>query len=490
MAASLTTREKVGHLYRRFGLGARPEDFEKGLKEGVEGTLDRLLDFKGCPESPESISEFFWREKEEPDLNTWRVRTYWIYRMLNTERPLLEKLAFFWHSSFAVSDGKVEDGPMMADYLTAIHQNSAGRFLPLLQAMSKNPAMMRYLDMQRSMRGNPNENFAREVMELFTLGIGNYTEEDVKEVARALTGWGYVQIFWEMPGNSETKLRESLKYDRPFSSFAYMPAMHDPTPKTVLGKTGAFDGDEVLEMLADHPVTAKRTALRLWKFFGCENPKESAVEREAKVFRQSKGDVRRVLESMARSKEFWEPDVVRQLPKSPVDFAIPIARQMGAGKLVNSLRKSDADRYTMIPQRAFEQAAHLGWVMELQGLNLLWPPTVEGWHWGQAWLTPETMARRFQFRGMEIWAAESKEGYGCQYVREAVKAKAPADSAAMAVALFDHFDVVASPEALKAATDRCEASGGTKCLDEWGNFAGVLHDTLRLMVAMPGTHLG
>jgi uncharacterized protein (DUF1800 family) len=181
---------------------------------------------------------------------------------------------------------------------------------------------MRYLDMQRSIRGNPNENFPREVMELFTLGIGNYTETDVKEAAKALTGWGYIHIFYELPGSTEQKVMDWLHYDRPFTSFTLMPAMHDPTPKTILGKTEAYDGDSFLAVLAHHPATAKHLSKKLWELFVYSNPEPEVVDRIARAFTRSKGDIRKVMHAIVDSREFWSDKSVRKFVKSPVDLCI------------------------------------------------------------------------------------------------------------------------------------------------------------------------
>ncbi|RYG42279.1 DUF1800 domain-containing protein, partial [bacterium] len=401
----LTDREKLAHLYRRFGLGATPWELDEAEKLGYERALTRLLDWDKVEDPGEAVSpyEFCWRDKEDPDTGSWRFRSWWIYRMLTTTRPAKEKLTLFWHSHFAVGDDKVENGAMMLEYLQTLRRNAGAKFSVLLEAVAKDPAMMRYLDMQRSIRGRPNENFAREVMELFTLGIGHYTEEDVKEVSRALTGWGYIDTYWEMGGTPIERLKESIRDDRPFATFTYMPPMHDPGPKTILGKTAPWDGDGVLKMLAEHPTTAEHIATKLWTFYAYADPEPAVVARIASAFRKSGGDIRHTLFAIARAPEFWSEKCLRHLAKSPLDYTLGIARAQGLGKAVSELRKPDADVYQAVAQRILDECGALSWHMERQGLNLLVPPDVAGWKWGDAWITPAAMTMRYGYRGNWFW---------------------------------------------------------------------------------------
>jgi len=487
MAPTLTLRAKIAHLYRRLGLGATPQELDAGEKLGLEGTIKRLVDF---PLTPDLVSpyEFVWREKEDPDIGSWRFRTWWIHNMLTTEHPLQEKLAVFWHSHFAVSDTKVEDGLMMLGYLQALRKHGTGHFPTLLKAVSKEPAMMKYLDMERALRGRPNENFAREVLELFTLGIGNYTEADVKETSRALTGWGYLNTFWEMPGSTEQKMKDALADSRPFSAFLSMPAMRDDRPKTVLGKTADFDGDGVLDHLASQHQTARFIVTKLWEFFAYPKPEVSVVDRLANVFFRSKGDIRKTMFALVRSPEFWSERAIRTMPKSPLDLCIGVARQQGIGEAMRAMRPKEADFRKMIPKRILDESGNLAYRMDRMGLTLLCPPDVSGWKWGEAWITPAGMAERYQFTGAMFWGEKGPDE-GALNPLAFVKSKAPKDSLEIARALCELFDVELPDTSLPLIAKVFDVSGGVKSLEDKGNWTGRMTEAMKLIVAAPEMHL-
>jgi uncharacterized protein (DUF1800 family) len=480
-------REKVAHLYRRFGLGATPEELDEAVKAGYDRTLEKLVRFDGN-EPAAAPAEFFWREKEEADLGAWRVRCWWVYRMLTTKRPLQEKLALFWHNHFAVSDNKVEDGPMMLDYLEILEHHAGGKFLDILRAVSQSPAMMRYLDMSRSVRGNPNENFAREVMELFTLGIGNYTEDDVKEAARALTGWGYVHTFWELPGNSDDKLKDSLKYGRPFSSFAWMPALHDPSPKKILGKESEFDGEGLLVVLADHPATARHICRKLWEFFAYPNPEDGVVDRLVKTFHRSKGDISEVMLAIGRSREFQSDKALRAIVKSPVDLCIPIARQMGVGDTIAATRPVSATMNDRISQKMLDVCGGMAWIMEQQGLSLLYPPDVSGWKWNEAWATPDAMGHRFLYRGMLLWGEKGPDSSTKRIVAY-IQSQSPKEGSDIAAAVLRLFDIQLGDEQKALVVKLWVDAGGTKVLENMETSTWLIDRTLALTMASPAAHL-
>ena len=337
----MTDREKIAHLYRRFGFGATPTDLDRGEEIGVDAALHRLLDYRAVDEEfPVHPYEFAWRTQKDIDADpsAYSYRYWWAFRMIAGQRPAQEQLTLFWHGHFAVSDGKVEDGSMMLQYLETLRSLGDGKFVTLLKAIAKDPAMMRYLDLQRSLVGSPNENFAREVMELFTMGIGNYTEKDVKEAARAFTGWSYVNMFNEFPGKNAKRLKDSLTFNRPFSAFALMPAMHDQSPKTILGETDFFDGDRFLELLAAQPQTARHMCTKLWTYYAYADPEPEVVDRLAEVWKKTGGEIKHVLFAIARSPEFYSDKCLRRKVKSPADLCIAIARQLGTGPALMAMR--------------------------------------------------------------------------------------------------------------------------------------------------------
>src|SRR5262249_7265318 len=205
--------KKVGHLYRRAGFGATWAELEVGVKNGPEKTMDRLL--KGGPGQDEldAMTEKLAKGVNNPT----QARAWWLYRMLYSLHPLREKMTLFWHNHFATSNAKVRNIPFMLGQYRLMHRHALGNFRTLLREMSTDPAMMIWLDTSLSKKGMPNENYARELMELFSLGIGNYTETDVREAARAFTGW-------------EIKAGKAV----------FNPAQHDDGEKTVLGQQGKW----------------------------------------------------------------------------------------------------------------------------------------------------------------------------------------------------------------------------------------------------------
>jgi len=487
----MTVRQRLVHLHSRLGFGATPAELDRDEKLGLDRAIDRLIDYEKVDEQfPVSPYEFSWRDKDDADLGSYTFRNWWVLRMMATERPLQEKLTLFWHSHFAAGDGKVEDGAMMLDYVDGLRQNANGKFVDLLRAASQAPAMMRYLDMTRSMRGHPNENFAREVMELFTLGIdGGYTEKDVQEVSRALTGWGMIHFMYELPGTMTERLKESIKFQRPFSSFCFMPSLHDPGEKTILGKTRAWTGEEVLDLLANHPKTAERISRKLWQFFGGENPGPAEVERVAAAFRRSRGDMKVTLRALVKSPEFWSEEYVQQLPKNPADFVIGIARVQGIGKHLMQRRDPNATAYTKIAQVIPDNCGYAAYRMDRAGLTLFNPPDVSGWKWGSAFITPATMPERYQYQGMYI-AEAGKPDVASQSVMAWVTSKAPATSDAMAQLICEAYSVVPSASTLKLLAKYIEDQGGPKATTNPGTWSGIHFGCMKYLVAAPEMHVG
>jgi uncharacterized protein (DUF1800 family) len=488
----MTEREKIAHLYRRFGFGARPEDLDRGEEIGFENALHRLLDYRAVDEEfPVHPYEFAWRTGKDVDADpsSYSYRYWWAYRMISGERPAQEQLTLFWHGHFAVSDGKVEDGSMMLQYLDTLRTLGDGKFVYLLKAMAKDPAMMRYLDLQRSLVGSPNENFAREVMELFTMGIGNYTEKDVKEAARALTGWSYVNMYYEFPGNNERKLKDSLVYQRPFSAFALMPTMHDQSPKTILGQTDFFDGDKFLETLANHPQTAKHMCTKLWTYYAYPHPEPQVVERLVDVWQKTDGEIKHVLFAIARSPEFWSDKCIRKKIKSPADLAIGVARQMGAGPALMAMRGPADVETPIVRTPVFGNVGNVANLMGRMGLDLMFPMDVSGWKGGEAWISPAAMVERYKYRGILVYGNPKTSGAGTAYVLDFVKKRQPKTTTDVASCLAELFDVPLSDDKLGLIAKMIDKRGGLKVLDKQDVFAGTLDRSLMLLMAAPEMHV-
>ncbi len=247
-----TERQKIAHLLRRFAFGATLQEMARYESLGLHKTIDEIVDYEKIPvHKGVSPWQFIMQQDGTVNLDVNRAAAWWAFEMVSTNRPMQEKLALFWHNHFAVSAAKVENHPTMLQHLDLIRSNANGTFRQLLGRITKDPGMLRWLDTDTSVLGKPNENFAREVLELFTLGIGNYTEKDIKELARAFTGWSIRSIY--AGGGDQTRLKsflaESIEMERPIVASSYSDGFHDNGVKTILGKTARFDTESALDII-------------------------------------------------------------------------------------------------------------------------------------------------------------------------------------------------------------------------------------------------
>jgi uncharacterized protein (DUF1800 family) len=284
------------------------------------------------------------------------LRAWWLAEMLHTPSPLTERMTLFWHNHFVSSQQKVKAPQLMYRQNVLLRRYALGNFGDLLHAVAKDPAMLIYLDSASSRKGQPNENFAREVMELFTLGEGHYGESDIKEAARAFTGWS-------------VSLRDGGDY-------TYRPFWHDGGTKTVLGRTGNFDGDQVLDILLAQRQTAVFITAKLWREFVSPTPDAAEVERIAAVFRGSGYDIRAVLRALLTSDAFYAPENRAALIKSPVDLVVGTLRQF-------EVTTGDPLPFALLTRQL--------------GQDLFGPPNVKGWPGGDDWINSTTLLARKQF---------------------------------------------------------------------------------------------
>jgi uncharacterized protein (DUF1800 family) len=373
--ALATDREKCAHLLRRFGLGASEAELEYYLRSGLSGAAERLLDFERVEEAPVLDIEAL-RNRKNNVVPMPAVVNWWTLRLLTTRRPLQEKLTLFWHDHFATSASKVKGPLMMLDQNETLRRNAVGNFRTLLTEVSKDPAMLYWLDNQENVAGKPNENFAREVMELFTLGIGHYSEKDVQEAARAFTGWS---------------LRRNGKMRRTSAEFLFRPLRHDAKEKTVLGKTGNLSGEDVLNLLCDHPRTAEYLVTKLWEWFVYTKPEPALVTRLARTYREANLDTKALLRAMMTSREFYSAKAERAVAKNPVDFVVTTLRQLGVGEAVAQQISTVGES---VPRPVIGPAIGATLTMKNMGMWLMYPPDVAGWDGGQAWITSATMVER------------------------------------------------------------------------------------------------
>jgi uncharacterized protein (DUF1800 family) len=363
--------EDARHLLTRTGFGAAPEEIAATARLSRRTAVDKLLAATTSePLSPppaalldyqppgrfKNLSE---EEKKEAQRQQRQdgvaLRAWWVSQMLGTPSPLTEHMTLFWHNHFVSSIDKVKSPALMAEQNLLLRRMALGNFGEMLHAVAKDPAMLVYLDTATSRKGQPNENFAREVMELFTLGEGHYSEQDIKEAARAYTGWSI---------EPET------------GRFKWRNPAHDDGVKTVLGHSGNFDGDDVLDILLAQPETAEFITAKLWKEFVSPTPDPREVRRIARRFRDSNYDIKTALRELFLSPAFWAKENRAALVKSPVDWVVGTCRSL---------------ELTDMP------ALPLTLVLRQLGQDLFAPPNVKGWPGGDAWINSNSLLARKQF---------------------------------------------------------------------------------------------
>lgn len=373
----------AAHLLNRAGFGGTPEQIARVAAMRMEAAVDELLNYEQAPDGSFPEVEFsglrdayaalLRARRERADERTIRdlanqinrlnrlkfqeLRANWIARMVQSSRPLLERMVLFWHGLLVSGFPDTQVSEHMAIQLDLFRRMATGSFKELILAISRDPAMLSYLDNNSNRKGRPNENYARELMELFTMGVGTYTELDVKEAARAFTGWSFV-------GND----------------FVFRRDQHDDGQKTFLGRTGAWDGTEVIDLIFEQPATTRFLPRRLWEFFAYLGPEDSLLEDLAALFRRSNWEVKAVLRAIFQSKAFYSEKALRAQIKSPAQLVVGAVRLTGA----------------VIPELGLARA------MDLMGQALLYPPNVGGWPRGQRWVNTATMLVRYNFSNLLI----------------------------------------------------------------------------------------
>ncbi len=350
--------KKVGHLYRRAAFGATMTELEEGLRHGPDRTIDLLLQGKPDRDNVLPLTAEMLPSVRQGN-NGQQATAWWLYRMLYTPHPLREKLALFWHNHFATSNRKVNNAGYMLGQYELMRRHAQGSFRNLLRDMSTDPAMMVWLDTNQSQRDQPNENYARELMELFSLGMNNYrqpqqrsyTEQDIRQAARAFTGW-------------------RLENGRP----VFRDNQHDNGDKNVLGQTGRWRADDIVRICLEQDSAPYFVAAKLFKFLVSETipATPELLEPLARRFRESDYNFGEMLETVLRSNLFFAPQAYRARVKPPVDFSLEIVRglegRMGTTALVT--------------------------VLEGLGQRPFYPPSVAGWEGGRAWLNGQTLLFR------------------------------------------------------------------------------------------------
>lgn len=487
----MTNREKIAHILRRFGLGVCQSELDRLEPLGPDKAFEQLIDYEDTDEQfPYSPWEFAFQKDGRVQLDPSRFAMWWVARLMLSQRPVQEKLTVFWHNHFAVSASKVENGPMMEAHLSVLRRHANGKFIDLLKEITIDPAMLRWLDNDQNLRGKPNENFAREVMELFTMGIGNYSEADVKELSRAMTGWS-VRSLLNRDGRRipiEQQIRENMAMDYPVVAAIYTPALHDDLPKTLLGVTENFSVESALTFLASRKETAKYMSKKFWEFFAYENPAQNIIDRMAKVFEQSKGDTKSMLRSIYRSKEFWSERCVNHMVKSPLDIVIGTIRALDLREPFLQARAKDARFDTPAPDNLVGVCGFAFGAMRKMGMMLLYPPDVAGWNWGQSWISAGAMLERMQF-ALQVFGSRRGIRPASEILRQRLLAKSLTKNDQLADAVLQVFDAKLSPEKKQLLIATADQSGGIAALQKEQSGALLLANMVRLLFAAPEFHL-
>ena len=361
------------HLLRRAGFGATPDEIDAYLALGYEAAVEQLLHPKDAP----AMDDEDLIRRYQIDQNSLMLiessQAYWLYRMINTKRHLEEKMALFWHGLFATAYGKLNHAKAVVNQTNMFRSRGLGSFQTLLMELSRDPAMIFWLDNKDNHNGAPNENYGRELLELFSLGIGNYTEDDVKACARAFSGWTIANDEYMSIRASRDSIWPHGRLDW---QFQYRPDDHDDGDKTFLGQTGRFNGEDIIDIICRQPATAWFVAGKLYNFFVADTPDEAAIQILADEFASSNGNIGSVMRTLFLSDFFRSEQARFARVKSPAELVA------GTARLTGSHQFSD---WSIV---------NLALDANYMGQEILNPPSVEGWHTGTEWVDTGTLVER------------------------------------------------------------------------------------------------
>ncbi|GEO03190.1 hypothetical protein AAE02nite_08540 [Adhaeribacter aerolatus] len=357
-----TYQRQLQHLYWRTGFGPSPAQMQQApgnLNKAVKGVFSQsvsyaplpltITDFSRLPKGQLSPEERR-RQMQQARRELAKINTTWLQTMATSPAQLREKMAFFWHGHFACRTQRPE---FALNQVNLLRQHALGKFSDLLMAVAKDPAMLQFLNNQQNRKLQPNENFARELLELFTLGRGHYSEEDIKNAARAFTGWGY---------DAE-------------GMFVFRERQHDAGTKTFLGKIGNFTGEDILRIILDQPQTAKFLTTKIYRFFVNDTPDAAVIQQLSEQFYATDYDIQALLQKIFSTDWFYAPANIGTRIKSPVE-------------LLTGLQRAFAIQ--------FQDAPGLLVVQRALGQVLLYPPNVGGWPGGRNWIDSSSLMFRMK----------------------------------------------------------------------------------------------
>ena len=453
--ASTTDLALMAHLLRRAGFGVDRDQLERYAEKSYEDVVDDLLNPERFDEPEDEVLSRFYphlhANKDNPAV--WNGR--WFYRMVNTERPLEEKMTLFWHGVFATGWTKSEHTPTMVQHIQMLRTNGMANFRTLLLGISRDPAMIFWLDNNENHGSSINENYGREILELFSMGIGNYTEDDIKNAARAFTGWTYEQPIPLYP------------YGQRDVEFLFRADDHDNDEKTFLGHTGNLDGNDIIDIIATQEATARFIGRHLYNFFvadeaqvpawSIEPPVDpAAIDDLVKTWMDSDADIRAVLRTLFTSDWFKAARFKRV--KSPTEFVAAVL------KLSGDYREPDTDLHK------------LEGTIVAMGQKLMDPPSVEGWHTGKEWIDGGTLTERVNYA---INTLNDPEKPGVRAIVDRIRSGGDATSPAQFVDSL--LDLVGPLELESETRDTLLAHAEKDGPLEWGSDESASASTERVV---------
>ncbi len=435
----------MAHLLRRAGFGASRQELEAYAQQGYDQVVEDLVEPERCPPLDEDILQRYFGG-EGPEI---RVGT-WIYRMINSRRPLEEKMALFWHHVFATGYSKGEHALAMNNQIDMFRRVGMSDMREILLELSKDPAMIYWLDNNENRKGEPNENYGRELLELFSMGVGNYTEDDIKNCARAFTGWTFAQPVPLYPHGFYAP------------QFVFHAEDHDDGEKTFLGQTGPFNGDDIIDIIVAQPATAGFISRHLYNFFVADEPQvpswngsppqdPAAIAILSHAYMESEGSMPHILRTLFSS-DFFKAARFQKV-KSPTELITGVLKLVGAYR-------------TPTPGMP-----HYARAAKVMGQELLNPPTVEGWHTGPEWIDGGMLTERINFAVNEVGDATKP---GIQTIIQRLQAEG--DSLAPEHFVDKCLDLVGPLTVTESTRDylvRFAQSGGDLVFDPNGSANGA-----------------
>lgn len=448
----------LGHLMRRAGFGAPASELERLAERGYEAVVDDLVHPERFPEPDMRLFDRFHPERAQGQGGTQAVP--WIYRMLNTQRPLQEKTALLWHGLFATGSAKVNSPPMIPAQCEVLYTHALANFERLLQLISRDPSMLFWLDQQTNHCTAVNENYGRELLELFSVGIGSYDEEDVRSAALAFTGWTITQCVprsswnvWFLP------------------EFSYRDDDHDHSEKEFLGERGDFNGDDIIHIIVKQRAHALFVASKLYTFFVSDTPSHDHVEYLADVYEQSGGEVRETVRALFLSDFFKSARATKV--RSPVELAVSTLKLSG-----ECTDPYEWDGLHRVPK-----------LIAAMGQQIYNPPTVEGWHTGREWVNTASLVARVNFASERLSNPEAP-GIHAIIDRIARTHDSVGGEELLDAVLYELGAIELRDRTRTILVEELETDTPVKCDPAAEPFVEAVTDALRLIAATPEFQLG